>query len=155
MRSRRAACSTVIQWNLTQRWQYNKTPYLVYLGNFAGLRWLCMHLLLNLINWSTDIQEKLKLWKSMCKVNGELHVLLWYHRFWQSSVQRGQHTKVCIILLNGLSKCAQHFTVGFLKLLSTHPIHIVVWGNFPFKEQQDVSYCAALKALLFHYQTEY
>ena len=24
------------------------------------------------------------------------------------------------------------FTVGFLKLLSTHPIHIVVWGNFPF-----------------------
>ena len=24
------------------------------------------------------------------------------------------------------------FTVGFLKLLSTHPIHIVVWGSFPF-----------------------
>ena len=23
-------------------------------------------------------------------------------------------------------------TDGFLKLLSTHPIHIVVWGNFPF-----------------------
>ena len=38
-----------------------------------------------------------------------------------------------LVLLNGLSKFAQHFTVGFLKLLSTHPIHIVVWGNFPFK----------------------
>ena len=34
----------------------------------------------------------------------------------------------------GLSKSAQNFTVGFLKLLSTHPIHIVVWGNFPFNE---------------------
>ena len=30
-----------------------------------------------------------------------------------------------------LSKFAHKFTVGFLKLLSTHPIHIV-WGNFPF-----------------------
>ena len=30
-------------------------------------------------------------------------------------------------------KSAQTFTDGFLKLLSTHPIHIVVWGNFPFK----------------------
>ena len=37
-----------------------------------------------------------------------------------------------ILLLNGLSKSAQTFTVGFVKLLSTHPIHIVVWGNFPF-----------------------
>ena len=35
--------------------------------------------------------------------------------------------------LNGLSKSAQAFTVGFLKLLSIHPIHIVVWENFPFK----------------------
>ena len=36
------------------------------------------------------------------------------------------------LLLNGLSKSAQTFTVGFVKLLSTHPIRIVVWGNFPF-----------------------
>ena len=35
---------------------------------------------------------------------------------------------------NGLSKSAQTFTVGFIKLLSTHQIHIVVWGNFPFKD---------------------
>ena len=26
-----------------------------------------------------------------------------------------------------------NFTVGFLKLLSTHPIHVVVWEKFPFK----------------------
>ena len=38
-----------------------------------------------------------------------------------------------LVLLNGLSKFAQNVTVGFLKLLSTHPIHIVVWVNFPFK----------------------
>ena len=37
-----------------------------------------------------------------------------------------------LVLLNWLSKFAQNFTVGFVKLLSTHPIHIVVWGNFPF-----------------------
>ena len=36
-----------------------------------------------------------------------------------------------LLLLNGLFKSAQTFTVGFVKLLSTHPIHIV-WGNFPF-----------------------
>ena len=39
----------------------------------------------------------------------------------------------------------KHLTVGFLKLLSTHPIHIVVWRNFPynmitcrFKESKEV-----------------
>ena len=26
-----------------------------------------------------------------------------------------------------------YWNIGFLKLLSTHPIHIVVWGNLPFK----------------------
>ena len=30
-----------------------------------------------------------------------------------------------------LSKFAKNFTVGFLNLLSTYTIHIVVWGNFP------------------------
>ena len=39
-----------------------------------------------------------------------------------------------LVLLNGLSKFASNFTVGFLKFLSTHPIHIVVWENFPFKD---------------------
>ena len=36
-----------------------------------------------------------------------------------------------LFLLNGLSKFAQNVTVGYLKLLSTHPFHIF-GGNFPF-----------------------
>ena len=42
------------------------------------------------------------------------------------------------VLLNRLSKAAQTFTVGFVKLLSSHPIHIVVWGNFPFNVYQKI-----------------
>ena len=30
-------------------------------------------------------------------------------------------------------------TDGFLKLLSTHPIPIVVWGNFPFNKPKPVT----------------
>ena len=68
-------------------------------------------------------------------VQSQWRVVLWYHRFWQTSIYRGRHTQFCIVSsLNRSSKFAQNFTVGFLHLLSTHPIHIVVWGNFPFKE---------------------
>ena len=54
--------------------------------------------------------------------------------YWQCSVQRGRHTKLCIIssLKWIIHIFAQNVTVWFLKLLSTHPIHIVVWGNFSF-----------------------
>ena len=47
--------------------------YFFYLG-ILGLRWLRMHLWLNLINWTIDIQakKKKKLWNSMYKVNEEL-----------------------------------------------------------------------------------
>ena len=37
--------------------------------------------------------------------------------------------------LSKLSKFVQYFTVGFLKLLSTPPIHIVDLGNLPFKNK--------------------
>ena len=37
-----------------------------------------------------------QLWKSMYKVNGDLFSR-GYHRFWQSSLQRGRHTQLCII----------------------------------------------------------
>ena len=121
-------------------------PLLLYLG-MLGLRWLCLPLWLNLVDWTIDIQERKKKLKF---VNIYVHmyivqsqwrvVLLWYQRFWQSSVQRGQHTKLCIlVLLNGLSKFVQNFTVGRLKLFSTHPIRIVVWGNFPFNSGSDAS----------------
>ena len=113
-------------------------PLLLYFG-MLGLRWVCMHLWMNLIKRTNDIQEKLKLVKIYVHSQWRV-VLLWYHIFWQSSIQRGRHTQLCIItsLKYGLSKSAQTFTVGFVKLLSTHhPIHIVVWGNFPFNINLD------------------
>ena len=51
-------------------------------------RWLCMHLWLNLINRTIDIQENFKIVTIYVQSQ-------W--RVWQSSVQRGQHTKLCII----------------------------------------------------------
>ena len=104
-------------------------PLLLYSG-ILGLRWLCMHLWLKLINRTIDIQEKLR--KSMYKVNGEL-----FSRSITGSgrvlSREGGYTKLCmiIVLLNGFSKFAQNFTVGFLNLLSAHPIHIVVWWKLP------------------------
>ena len=64
----------------------------------------------------------------MYKVNGEescplviSHILAEFHP------ERATYTT----LHNHFN--TQTFTVGFVKLLSTHPIHIIVWGNFPFK----------------------
>ena len=80
-----------------------------------------------------------KLWKCTCnvyKVNGELSScdITYSGRF---SSREGDNRDMIhnfaynhLELLNGLSISAQTFTVGFVKLLSTHPIHIVVWGNF-------------------------
>ena len=61
-------------------------------------------------------------------------VLLWYHIFWQSSIQRGRHTQLCIITsLKWIIQICSNFYWWVSKiLLSTHPIHIVVWGNFRF-----------------------
>ena len=103
----------------------------LYLG-MLGLRWMCMHFWMNLIWRTIDIQGKKKIYvQSQWRV-----VLLWYHIFWQSSIQRGRHTQLCIITsLKWIILICLTFTVGFVKLLSTHPIHIVVWGNFPFNVQ--------------------
>ena len=71
----------------------------------------------------------------MCKVNGEL----FSSDITESGIVPSREGDIpnfaLLVLLNGLSKFAQKFTVGFLKSLSTHPIHIVVWGNFPFKQK--------------------
>ena len=61
-----------------------------------GLRWMCMHLWMNLIKRTIDIQEKLKIVKIYVQSQWRA-VLLWYHTFWHSSIQRGQHTQLCII----------------------------------------------------------
>ena len=47
--------------------------------------------------------------------------------------ERATYTTLHNHFFYGLSKSTQTFTVGFVKLLSTYPIHIVAWGNFPFK----------------------
>ena len=57
-------------------------PSSFFLG-MLGLRWLCMHLWLNLINWSIDVQDKLKIVKIYVQSHWRV-ILLWYHRFWQS-----------------------------------------------------------------------
>ena len=59
-----------------------------------GLRWMCVHLWINLTNRTIDIREKLKIVKIYVQWRV---VLLWYHIFWQSSSQRGRHTQLCII----------------------------------------------------------
>ena len=61
-----------------------------------GLRWMCMHLWLNLTNRIIDIQEKFDIVKIYVQSQWRV-VLLWYHIFWQSSIQRGRHTQLCII----------------------------------------------------------
>ena len=70
-------------------------PVLSYLG-MLGLRWMCMHLWINLIKRTINIQEKLKILKIYLQSQWRV-VLLWYHIFWQSSIQRGRHTQLCII----------------------------------------------------------
>ena len=70
----------------------------------------------------------------MYKVNGELSSCDITYSGRVPSREGDTHNFAYSLLLNGLSKSAQTFTVGFVKLLSTHPIHIVVWGNFPFKK---------------------
>ena len=70
-------------------------PLLLYLG-MLGLRWMCMHLWMNLIKRTIDIQEQLKIVKIYVQSQWRV-VLLWYHIFWQSSIQRGRHTQLCII----------------------------------------------------------
>ena len=69
--------STTVSWNCTQMfttfyfsWKC-VFPLLWYLG-MLGLRWMCMHLCMNLIKRTIDSQERKKLWKSMYKINGEL-----------------------------------------------------------------------------------
>ena len=41
-----------------------------------------------------------------------------------------------LVIFNGLSKFARNFTARSLKIIYTHPIHIVHWRNFPIKNCQ-------------------
>ena len=69
----------------------------------------------------------------LCTKSLESCSLMVYHIFWQSSVQRGRHTNICIIRsLKWIIQIVSTFCYSVSKSLSTHPIEIV-WGNFPFK----------------------
>ena len=87
---------------------------------------------MNMIKRTIDIKEKFKIVKIYVQSQWRV-VLLWYI-FWQSSIQRGRHTQLCIITsLKWNIQICSNFYCWISKLLSIHPIHIVVWGNFPFK----------------------
>ena len=49
-------------------------------------------------------------------------------------------------------KSGQTFTIGFVKLLSSHPIHIVVWGNFPFKIFLDINNPVDIRLIKFNHK---
>ena len=70
----------------------------------------------------------------MYKVNGELFTCDITDSGIVPSREGDIQNFAWLVLLNRLSKFAQNVTVGFVELLSTQPIHIVVWGIFPFKD---------------------
>ena len=127
--------STTVSWNCTQivtKFHFSWKcifPLLLHLG-MLGLRWMCMHLWMNLIKRISKKKKKIvKIYvQSQWRV-----VLFWYHIFWQSSIQRGRHTQLCIITsLKWIIQICSNFYCWVCKIaFYTHPIHIVVWGNSP------------------------
>ena len=85
--------------------------------------------------------RKIKTCENLCtKVQWRV-VLLWYHIFWQSSIQRGQHTQLCIITsLKWIIQICSNFYCWACKIAFYSPIHIVVWGNLPFKLSVWIAY---------------
>ena len=73
-------------------------PLLLFLG-MLGLKWIHVHAFMN------ELDQKDYWYPRKKKKNVKIYtvqsqwrvVLLWYHTFWQSSIQRGQHTQLGII----------------------------------------------------------
>ena len=82
-------------------------PPFSYLG-MLGLWWLCMHLWLKLHRPDYWYPRKIKTCEIYVQSQKRDFVFSWYHRFWQSSIQTGQHTKLCII--SSLERIAQNVT---------------------------------------------
>ena len=96
---------------------------------------MCMHLILwmNLINRTIDIQEKLKIVKIYVQSQWRV-VLLWYHIFWQSSIQRGRHAQLCIITsLKWIIQISSNFYCWVCKIAFYSPNSHCCLVNFPFK----------------------
>ena len=100
-------------------------------------RWMCMHLWMTLKSIRTiDIQEKEQFVKIYVDQSMESCPLVISHTSVQSlHREAATYTYFALSLLfNGLSKSAQTFTVGFVKLPSIHSIHICLFGETsPFK----------------------
>ena len=80
-----------------------------------------------------DLRKIRKFGKSNVQKSMESCPLVISHILAEFHPERATYTTLHeSLLLNGLSKSVT-FTVGFVKLLSTHPIHIVVWGNLPLQ----------------------
>ena len=111
-------------------WKCN-FPLLLYLG-MLGLIWMYMHLWMNNIKMTIDIQEKdlLKIY-----VQSQLRfVLLWYHMFGQSSIKRGRHTQLCIITsLKWIIQICSNFYCWVCKIAFYSPNPHCCLGNFSFK----------------------
>ena len=96
-----------------------------------GLWWMFMHLWMNLIKRTIDIQEKLKIVKIYVQSQWRV-VLLWYHLFWQSSIQRGQHTQLCIITsLKWIIQICSNFYCWVSKIAFSSPNPHCCLGKLP------------------------
>ena len=77
-------------------------------------------------------KKRRKKWNSMYKVNGELSscdITL----FWQSSIQRGRHTQLCIITsLKWIIQICSNLYCCVCKIAFYLPNPHCCWGNFPF-----------------------
>ena len=114
-------------------------PLLLYLG-MLGLRWMCMHLWMNLINRTIGIQESSKIVKIYVQSQWRV-VLLWYHIFWQSSIQRGRHTQLCIITsLKLIIQICSNLYCWVCKIAFYSPNPHCCLGNFPFKLKPKYSF---------------
>ena len=111
-------------------------PRLLYLG-MLELRWMGMHLWMNLIKRTINIQGKSKIVKIY--VSHWRVILLWYLIFWQSSIQRGWQT-MYTTLHNNL--CSKMDYPNLFKLL------LGVWNCFLYSPNPHC--CLGKLPLLWH-----
>ena len=118
-----------------------------------GLRWMCMHLWMNLIKRTTDIQEKWKFLKIYVQSQWRF-VLLWNHIFLQSSVQRGQHTQLCIITsLKWVIQLCSNFYCWVCKIAFYSPNPHCCLGKLPKRDASFVLLWSWMLLILWFPQT--
>ena len=115
-----------------------------------GLRWMCMHnLWMNLIKWTVNIQGKNFCVKIYVQSQWRV-VLLWYHIFWQSSIQRGRHTQLCIITsLKWIIKIFSNFYCWVCKIAYSPNPHCCL-GKLPLEVQISAIKCTLNTVHIHH-----